>query len=67
MMIGDICRMTSWRHRQSNGHGGWLEMTFKAPRRDEIGCFLFLGTEKRDGSQPMDYEKRLNELGWVRK
>lgn len=40
--------------------------TFRAPKKERL-VFLLLGAEGRDGKTPLDLEKRMNQLGWVRK
>lgn len=40
---------------------GWAG--YKA-EKDEAFVFIFLGTEPRDSSRPLDPIKKLNELGW---
>jgi len=37
---------------------------FNANKEDTF-VLIFLGVEPRDGSEPLDPIKRLNELGWV--
>ena len=42
---------------------GYVE--YKADKKEEF-IFVFIGVEPRDGSKPLDPNKRLNELGWVK-
>ena len=64
MVAGDVARMTAW-----NVHGvtpaAIYTLSFKAPK-DRVGVFLLLGDEAKDGTESLDVEKRLNELGWFR-
>ena len=64
MIAGDVARMAAWKV-----HGIAPEaiytLSYKAPK-DRVGVFLLLGDEAKDGSETLDVEKRLNELGWFR-
>lgn len=61
MIVGDVARMTHWTH---NGPG--IQLTYRATK-NTVACFLLLGHEAKDGTQPLDLEAALNTLGWVRK
>ena len=62
MVAGDVARMAAWKV-----HGvtpaAIYTLSFKAPK-DRVGVFLLLGDEAKDGTESLDVEKRLNELGW---
>ena len=64
MVAGDVARMAAWKV-----HGvtpaAIYTLSFKAPK-DRVGVFLLLGDEAKDGTESLDVEKRLNELGWFR-
>jgi len=59
--IGDVVRLRSWTHINPES-----SFTFKVPDKKRVAVFLLLGNENKDGSEPLDLEKRLNELGWIR-
>jgi hypothetical protein len=58
---GDIIRMTSFTHVEPH-----MSVGIKVGDRKKVAVFMLLGEENKDGTEPLDLEKRLNELGWVR-
>lgn len=58
---GDVLMMTSFTHV-----GPDVRWTLKVNDRKKVAVFMLLGEENKDGTEPLDLEKRLNELGWVR-
>lgn len=58
---GDIVRMTSFTHVEPHTRWG-----IKVVDRKKVAVFMLLGEENKDGTDPLDLEKRLNELGWVK-
>ena len=59
--FGDVVRLKSWTHINPDS-----SFTFKVPDKKKVAVFLLLGNENKDGSEPLDLEKQLNKLGWVR-
>jgi hypothetical protein len=59
---GDIIRMTYFTHVEPTARIG-----IKVEDRKKVAVFMLLGEENKDGSDPLDLEKRLNELGWYAK
>ena len=57
---GDVVRMQSFTHVQPDS-----SFTFKA-KKGKVAVFLLLGEENKDGSDPLDLVKRMNEFGWVK-
>ena len=62
MKPGDLIQTSSIRI-QYWPEKGWDQYT---ANKKEGYVFIFLGVEPRDGSKPLDPNKRLNELGWVK-
>lgn len=58
---GDIVRMKSYYHVEP--HITWH---FKTVDKKKVAVFLMLGVENKDGTEPIDPEKILNELGWTK-
>lgn len=44
-----------------------LMVTHKPVNRNDVCVFLLLGTEPKDGSNPLDIDAAMGRLGWVRK
>lgn len=63
MKPGDVVRMGTFKNRVDNDKVS-AEFTFKVPR-DQVAVFLLLGSEKRDGSEPLDVNQRLKDFGWT--
>jgi hypothetical protein len=61
---GDILRMASFTHVPSEGP--LISLTIKVGDRKKVAVFMLLGEENKDGTEPLDLEKRLNDLGWFR-
>lgn len=61
---GDIVRMVSFTHVPSEGP--LTSLTMKVGDKNKVAVFVLLGEENKDGTEPLDLENRLNELGWVR-
>ena len=59
---GDIVRMASFTHIPAEGP--MTSLTMKVGDRKQVAVFMLLGEENRDGTEPLDLAKRLNELGW---
>jgi hypothetical protein len=64
MNHGDIVRMSSFTHVPAEGP--LTALTMKVGDRKKVAVFILLGEENKDGSDPLDLEKRLNDLGWVK-
>ena len=62
MRLGDIIRMTSFTHVEPT-----MRVGIKVGDRKKVAVFMLLGEENKDGSEPLDLEGQLNELGWFRK
>lgn len=60
MRNGDVFRMTSFTHV-----GPYMRVGMKVGDRTKVGVFMFLGEENKDGTDPLDCIKRMNELGWI--
>lgn len=58
---GDIVRMTSFTHVEPHIRWG-----IKVADKKKVAVFMLLGEENKDGTDPLDLERRLNELGWVK-
>lgn len=58
---GDLVRMVSFAHVEPN-----VTWSFRVPGKKKVAVFMLLGEENKDGSEPLDGEKILNQLGWVR-
>lgn len=58
MKRGDLCPMTSCSIRL-----GTTILGYKAPKGKQF-VFLLLGMENKDGTEPLDPEKTLSEMGW---
>ncbi len=41
---------------------GWAE--YKIKDKDEAFVFIYLGTTSRDGTNPLDPNEKIKELGW---
>ena len=39
---------------------------FKIADRKKVAVFMLLGEENKDGTEPLDVEQRLNQLGWIK-
>ena len=61
ILHGNIVRMSSFTHVEPN-----IKWWFKIEDKKKVAVFMLLGEENRDGSDPLDLEKRLNELGWFK-
>lgn len=61
LAIGDILRMTSYSHVEPH-----IQWTFKVSDKKKVMVFMLLGEENKDGTERLDCEKRLNELGWIK-
>lgn len=61
---GDIIRMTSFTHVPAEGP--LISLTIKVGDKKKVAVFLLLGEENKDGTEPLDLENRLNELGWFK-
>jgi hypothetical protein len=63
MSIGDIVKTTAinvhFQSKEARGHYG-----MKA-EKDHFMVFLFLGTTKRDGTEPLDVVATVKEMGWT--
>ena len=59
---GDIIRMTSFTHVEPDSR-----TRIKFDDRKKVTVFMLLGEENKDGTEPLDLEKRLNELGWFKR
>jgi len=60
--IGDVVRARNWNYCTKNA-----VFTFGVGKGSKnVALMLYLGTEPRDESAPLDVEKRLNDLGWFR-
>lgn len=64
MQHGDIVRLASFTHVPAEGP--MTSLTMKVGDRKKVAVFLLLGEENKDGSEPLDLEKRLNDLGWIK-
>jgi len=64
MQNGDIVRMASFTHIPAEGP--LTSLTMKVGDRKLVAVFMLLGEENKDGTQPLNLEKQLNDLGWVR-
>jgi hypothetical protein len=64
MKHGDVIRLASFTHVPAEGP--LTALTIKVGDRKKVAVFMLLGEENRDGSEPLDLEKRLNDLGWVK-
>jgi hypothetical protein len=62
MMNGDIVRMASFTHVPPEGP--LTSLTMKVGDKKMVAVFMLLGEENKDGTEPLDLEKRLNDLGW---
>jgi hypothetical protein len=62
MMNGDIVRMASFTHVPPEGP--LTSLTIKVCDKKMVAVFMLLGEENKDGTKPLDLEKRLNDLGW---
>jgi hypothetical protein len=61
MQVGDVIRARRWNHCEPS-----IELSYSVGRGNKnVAVFLYLGTEPRDGSNPLDLEGRMKELGWV--
>ena len=61
IQVGDVLHMRQWQHCSSSA-----VFTFGVGRKSkDVALFLYLGTEPRDGTDPLDVERRLRQLGWV--
>jgi hypothetical protein len=58
---GDIVRMRSFTHVEPT-----MSVGIKVADRKKVAVFMLLGEENKDGSNPLDLERRLNELGWIK-
>ncbi len=58
MKPGDVVYTT---HIRASFPG--MTFDYSAGKKDRF-VFIFLGSEPRDGSKPIDPLERLNELGW---
>jgi hypothetical protein len=56
---GDIVRMSSFTHVD-----GLCRWGFRVADKRKVSVFMLLGEENKDGTEPLDLEKQLNELGW---
>lgn len=61
---GDLVRMTSFTHVEPTGHSPLQSLTIKVSDKKKVAVFMLLGEENKDGTEPLDAKKRLNELGW---
>lgn len=61
---GDIIRVTSFTHVPSEGP--LISLTMKVGDKKMVAVFMLLGEENKDGTEPLDLEKRLNDLGWFK-
>lgn len=57
---GDVIRMTSFTHVEPHCRWG-----IKVGDKTKVAVFMLLGEENKDGTEPLDLEKRLNDLGWA--
>jgi hypothetical protein len=64
MQNGDIVRLASFTHIPADGP--LTSLTMKVGDRKLVAVFMLLGEENKDGTKPLDLEKQLNDLGWVR-
>lgn len=63
MKVGDIITTRNIRHYFTGKEAkGWAE--YKAEKGKNM-AFLYLGQEPKDGSEPLDIDKRMKELGWT--
>lgn len=58
---GDIFRMASFTHVVPDAR-----LTYKTADKNRVAVFMLLGQENKDCADPLDCEKRLNELGWIK-
>jgi hypothetical protein len=61
---GDIVRMSSFTHVPAEGP--LTSLTMKVGDKKMVAVFMLLGEENKDGTNPLDLEKRLNDLGWIK-
>lgn len=63
-MPGQIVRLTSLTDVQP---GGALKVTHRVADRKKVAVLMLLGYEPKDGSEPLDLEKVMGSLGWIKK
>ena len=61
MRIGEVLRFSNVEHRPDPT----MRLGYKA-KRDEVFVAVYLGTEKRDGSDDLDPVAVMERLGWQR-
>lgn len=61
MPLGDVFRLRSWTHVEPH-----MSIGFKVDDKKQVGVFMILGHEPKDGSAQLDLEKAMNDLGWFR-
>ncbi len=61
MRVGDIVNTTYIQQIL-----GTMKLYYKAGKGKQY-VFVFLGTENKDGSDPVDLEKTMGRLGWGKK
>ena len=66
LKVGNVCPMKSMTIVRGNKTDGELSLTYRKPKGKNY-VFLLLGVENDNGTDPLDCEKRMNELGWFLK
>ena len=62
LRIGDVVRARKWNHCAD-----FAEFNFSVGKGSkDVALFIYVGSEPRDGSTPLDVEERMRQLGWVR-
>jgi hypothetical protein len=62
MRVGDVIMIGKF-----DAVGDGIVASFKAPSRTQGYVFMFMGVQPRDGSEPLDLEDIMNQLGWTLK
>ena len=60
LMTGDIVTITNLTHYTPD-----LQIKYGAPK-GEVFVVVLLGTQKKDGSSPLDIDQAMARLGWQR-
>lgn len=63
LKVGMVCPMKSMSIIFGNKTEGEMTLSYKKPKNQRY-VFMLLGVENDDGTEPLDCEKRLNEMGW---
>jgi hypothetical protein len=66
LKVGQVCPMKSMTIVHGDKADGELMVSYKKPKGKRY-VFMLLGLENDDGTEPLDCEKRLHDMGWQKR